>query len=101
MRRLRNAQDDAFQDEPAVVVEVVSNETRRIDEGEKCLAYQAIPTLGAYLLVEQDSEQVVVFRRTADGFVREVHEGIAAVVQLPEIDCELPLAEVYEGVEFG
>lgn len=96
-----NQQDDAFQDDPAVVVEVVSNETRRIDEGEKYLAYQSIPTLRAYLLVERDSEQVVVFRWTADGFVREVHDGIAAVVPLPEIGCELPLAEVYEGVEFG
>jgi len=94
-----NPQHDTFQDEPAVVVEVVSAETRRIDEGEKCLAYQAIPTLGAYLLIEQDTAQIVVFRRTATSFVREVHAGSAATVPLPEIGCELPLVEVYDGVE--
>ena len=96
-----NPQSESFQDEPAVVVEVVSAETRRIDEGEKLLAYTAIPSLGAYLLIEQAATQVVVFRRGERGFVREVYTGLDAVIPLPEIACELPLAEVYDGVEFS
>jgi Uma2 family endonuclease len=96
-----NSPSDSFQDEPAVLVEVLSRDTRRIDEGEKKDAYLMIASLGAYLLVEQDSPVVVVFRRTENGFVREVHEGLKAVTPLPEIDAELPLAEVYEGVEFA
>ena len=96
-----NPQRDAFQDEPIVVVEVVSADTRRIDEGEKWLAYAAIPSLAVYLLVEQESAQVVALRRTETGFVREVHSGLAAIVPLTEIDCELPLAELYDGIEFA
>jgi Uma2 family endonuclease len=63
--------------------------------------YRRHPGRGANLLIEQDSPAVIVFRRSEHDFVREVHEGLRAVIPLPEIDAELPLAEVYEGVEFA
>jgi hypothetical protein len=44
---------------------------------------------------------VTAYRRTERGFVREIHIGLDAVIPLPEIDAELPLAEVYDGVEFA
>jgi Uma2 family endonuclease len=93
-------QTDSFQDEPAVLFEVLSRRTRRTDEGEKKDAYLTIASLGAYVLVEQEAPAAVVFRRTEHGFVREVYEGLDAVVSLPEIEIDLPLAEVYDGVEF-
>jgi Uma2 family endonuclease len=95
-----NPQSDSFQDEPAALVEVLSRKTRRIDEGEKKDAYLTIPSLGIYLLVEQEMPRVVAFRRTEQGFVREVYDGLDAVIPLGEIGIELPLAEVYEDVEF-
>ncbi len=95
-----NPPDFSYQDEPKVIVEVVSRGTRRIDEGEKKSAYFSIPSLDVYMLVEQDSALVTVFRRTATGFEREVHDGLKAVIPLREIETELPLAEIYEGVEF-
>lgn len=95
-----NPQTASFQDEPVVVAEVLSHRTRRIDEGEKKDAYLTIPSLGAYLLIEQDAPMVVVFRRTEDGFVRERYQELDAVLPLPEVDIDLPLAEIYEGVEF-
>jgi Uma2 family endonuclease len=95
-----NPPSDSFQDEPAVIFEVLSRRTRRIDEGEKKDAYLTIASFGAYVLVEQDTPAVVVFRRTEKGFVREVYEGLDAVVPLPEIEIDLPLAEVYDAVEF-
>lgn len=96
-----NPQSESFQDDPAVIAEVVSRSTRRIDEGEKKDAYLTIPSLSTYLLVEQESPTVVVFRRSEQGFVREVYSGLAAVIPLPEIDASLPLAEIYDGVEFS
>jgi Uma2 family endonuclease len=95
-----NPQSDSFQDEPAVIVEVLSRKTRRTDEGEKKDAYLSIPSLCAYLLVEQASPTVVVHRRTKRGFVREVYEGLETVIPLSKIGTELPLAEVYDGVQF-
>jgi len=93
-----NPPTDSFQDEPAVLFEVLSHATRRIDEGEKRDAYLSLPSLAVYFLVEQDAAAVVAFRRTDNGFVREVYEGPDAVLPLAEIGVELPLAEVYETV---
>jgi Uma2 family endonuclease len=95
-----NPPTDSFQDEPAVLVEVLSKKTRRVDEGEKKDAYLTIPSLAVYLLVEQDLPAVVAYRRTAQGFVREDYQGLDAVVPLDEIGTSLPLAELYEAVEF-
>ncbi len=96
----QNPPDESFQDDAAVIVEVLSRATRRIDEGEKKDSYLTIPSLWAYVLIDQESAAVVVHRRTEQGFVREVNEGQGAVIPLPEIETELPLAEIYEGVQF-
>lgn len=96
-----NPSTDSYQDEPVVLFEVLSRQTRRIDEGEKKDAYLTIPSLGVYALVEQDSATVVLFRRSESGFIREVYSGQGAVLPLPEIGTELPLAEIYDGVELA
>jgi Uma2 family endonuclease len=96
-----NRQRESFQDDPAVIFEVLSKKTRRIDEGEKKDAYLTIPSLFVYALVEQDTATIVVLRRTPTGFVREVYHGLDAVLPLSEIGIELPLAEVYDAVEFA
>lgn len=96
-----NGSDDTFQDRPVVIAEVVSEATRRIDEGEKREAYLTIPTLQAYLVIESDRMRVVVHRRTQHGFVVEAYGGSIAVIPLDVIDAELPLAELYERVDFA
>src|SRR5262249_29386565 len=68
-----NPPNDSFQDGPAVLVEVLSMATRRIDAGEKKDAYITLPSLAVYLLVEQESPAVVAFRRTEHGFVPELY----------------------------
>jgi Uma2 family endonuclease len=96
-----NPPHDSFQDDPVAIFEVLSRSTRRIDEGEKLEAYLTIPTLHVYGLIEQEMALVVVHRRTEQGFVREVYAGLDAVIPLPEIEIELPLAEIYDRVEFS
>jgi Uma2 family endonuclease len=95
-----NPQSDSFQDEPAVIFEVLSRNTRRIDEGEKKDAYLTIPQLSAYLLIEQETMLVTVHRRTESGFVQEAYADLGAVIPLSEIGTDLPLTEIYESVEF-
>lgn len=95
-----NPRSDHFQDHPVVVIEVLSESTRRIDQGEKCDTYLRIPSLRVLLLVESEAMEVTVHRRTADGsFAVEYHAGAEAVIPLPEIGVELPLAELYAGTE--
>jgi Uma2 family endonuclease len=84
-----------------VIVEVLSESTRRTDLAEKRDAYLTIPRLRALIFAEPDHPALIVHCRATDGgFVREDYTGLDAVVLLPEIDIVLPLAEVYEGVEF-
>lgn len=93
-----NPEDDTFQDQPVVIVEVLSDSTRRVDEGEKRDAYLTIPSLRVLLLVEADAPKVSVDRRGPDGaFERAWLEGVDAVIDLPEIDTRLPLGELYAG----
>ena len=93
-----NPDDDVFQDRPVVIVEVLSESTRRADEGEKRDAYLEVPSLKVLLLVESDRPSVSVDRRGEDGvFTRTWHEGEDAVVPLPEIGLELPLRELHAG----
>ena len=82
---------------------MVSDATRRIDEGEKREAYLTISTLMAYMVIETGRPRVVVHRRTESegGFVAEAYEGVGAVVPLHAVGTELPLAELYARVEFG
>ncbi len=96
-----NPEGDVFQDSPAVVVEVLSTSTRRVDQGEKREGYLTIPALGLYLMIEQEQPIVVAYRRTEEGFVRELFQGLEAVISIPTLKIELSLAEIYERVEFG
>jgi Uma2 family endonuclease len=95
-----NPAGDTFQDEPVLIIEVISESTRRTDEYEKRESYLSINSLRAYIRIEQSSAAAVVDRRIDSGFEREVYIGQDAVIPLPEIQCDLPLAELYENVEF-
>jgi Uma2 family endonuclease len=95
-----NPPSDSFQDRPIILAEVVSEATRRIDEGEKRDAYLTIPELSAYLLIETSSPRIIVHHRTGNGFVPRLYEGLDAVVPLDAIKLQLPLAELYERVDF-
>ena len=94
----QNPPDDLYQDTPTLLLEVLSESTRRLDLEEKKEAYLSIASLDVYLLVEQHSHAVIGFRRTENGFAREVWSGLDAVISLPELGIELPLSELYEAV---
>jgi Uma2 family endonuclease len=96
-----NPDSDRFQDHPVVVVEVISESTRRTDLGEKRAAYLGIPSLKVLIFAESEEARAVVHRRRVDGgFAVEQHDGLEAAIPLPEIEAELRLADLYERVSF-
>lgn len=97
----RGSPKSVYLDRPVLIVEVASDSTRRTDEQEKRDAYFMIPTLRAYVMLEQDAPAAIVWRRGERGFQREAYGGLGAVVELPEIGLRLPLADVYEAVTFS
>lgn len=96
-----NPQSDVFQDFPSVIVEVFSESTRRIDDGEKRDAYLTIPSLTHYILLEQSAVGAVIYERGSAGFERSILTDPEASIPLPELNISLSLAAVYDGVEFS
>jgi Uma2 family endonuclease len=89
----------SWAEQPRVLFEILSESTRAIDEREKRIAYLSIPTLDAYVLIEQDISRVIVERRTAEGWSREILDGKEAILCLPSVGVELRIGELYERVE--
>lgn len=82
---------------PKLIIEVLSENTERVDRREKFFAYTSIPSLEEYVLVAQPAREVTVFRR-ASGWKSEVVSGAKATVALKSLKLTLPLSAIYEGV---
>jgi len=85
---------------PTVLFEILSDETRRVDEREKRFAYLALPSLQAYIRIEQSSPELIVERRIGAEWKSERILGLDAILSLPEIGVSLTLAELYERLRF-
>ena len=92
-----NALDETFQDRPVVIFEVLSESTARLDRCEKREAYLTIPSLRVLALVDTEIMAVTLWRRTGESWTQEYANAAEQVLAFPEIECELPLAEIYEG----
>jgi len=88
--------DALFQQQPVVVVEVLSDSTRRTDEGEKKDAYLDLASLSHYLLLEQDSVGAVVYYRAGDHFESLEYAGLDDTIELEGIGLKLSLRDAYE-----
>ena len=94
--------EETFQDKPVVVVEVLSDSTKRIDLGEKRDAYLAIPSLRVLIIVDPARLWVQVDRRkVTGGFEQEIYRDLGDLIQLPEIEGELMVGEIYEGISLA
>ncbi len=86
---------------PTLIVEVLSDSTEAYDRGKKFAHYRALPSFAEYVLVSQKEPLVEVFFRMADGtWQLTPTRGREAIVRLQSLGIELPLAEVYDRVEF-
>jgi Uma2 family endonuclease len=85
---------------PCVVVEVLSDSTEAYDRGAKFAHYRTIPSLQEYVLVSQHEHEVEHYRRLDSGqWVLTAYQGASALVALPALGCELPLAEGYDKLD--
>jgi len=95
--------EDPFEDtllNPAVIVEVYSDETEAFDRGEKFIQYRRIDTLREYILIAQDGRLIEQYvRRGNDWVLHEISEP-GGVLPIEALGCEIPLDEIYDRVEF-
>jgi Uma2 family endonuclease len=82
---------------PILLVEVLSKSTRRNDETIKRLAYQSLPSVLEYVLIEQDFVDVEVCRRSS-GWVSN-HYFLGDEVWFESLDFNLAVEEIYRWVE--
>ena len=94
---------------PLLVVEVLSDSTEKYDRGLKFGHYRRVPTLREYVVVAQDRHSVEAFLRQPDGsehagpadqWLLSAAADPAAAIHLGSLDISVPLAEIYDGVDF-
>jgi len=86
--------------DPVIVFEVLSPSTGGYDRIVKAREYQATASVQRYVMLEQDSVAAAVYIRGEAAWTFELLVADSSLV-LPEIGVELPLAELYEGIDFG
>jgi len=88
--------DPYYRTNPLLIVEVLSDSTRRVDLTEKMDAYTRIDSLIEYVVISQDTPWVRVHRRRTNWQV----EGFGAEqnVVFESIELELPVVDIYRRV---
>jgi hypothetical protein len=82
---------------PLFLLEVIEPRSRFVDRCVKYHAYTALPTLQAYLIVEQTERWVYAYQREGDGWNLTEYVG-QGDIPLPCLGTSLPLNEIYEDV---
>jgi len=85
--------------EPVVVFEVLSDSSVNEDLIVKNAEYRATPSIQRYIILQQTDAGAVVFARKGEDWISELVSGADAVIRLPEIGIEVPLAELYIGID--
>ncbi len=87
--------------DPVVIFEVLSESTGRVDRVTKVREYAAIPSLRRYVIVEAVNPGLLVLERT-DGADNWTAKALATedTLVMPELGIEIPVAALYEDVEF-
>lgn len=85
---------------PVLLIEVLSESTESYDRGAKFQHYRSIDSLKEYILVSQSEARIEKFTRQGDGFwMLSEAIGPGSSITFESIDCEIPLAEVYDKVD--
>jgi Uma2 family endonuclease len=83
---------------PCLIIEVLSDRTEATDRGEKLNNYRLIPSLQAYVLINQTTQRIELYRRDVEGTWRyEVYEA-NDMFSLPCLGIELSVQSIYQNL---
>lgn len=85
---------------PLVIVEVLSATTQSYDRGDKFALYRGIPAFAHYVLMHQDQSHIEYHQKTSRGWLLTELTGLDAIFTLAGLDFDLPLVELYIGVDW-
>jgi Uma2 family endonuclease len=85
---------------PAMVVDVLSPSTRKSDRGDKVFLYRQVPSMREILLVEPEPTMIEHYSKLPNGrWELETITDRFGIIQLPNLNQALPVAEIYRDVE--
>mgnify|MGYP001794260921 CR=1 FL=1 len=85
---------------PCLIVEVLSSTTEAYDRGNKFKMYRRNPGLKEYVLVDAESINIEVFRRTAQDAWQILNYQAGDIVELTSVACTFPIEVIYEDITF-
>jgi Uma2 family endonuclease len=86
---------------PDAIIEVLSPSTETYDRGAKFRQYQQLASVKEYVLISQDEPVCERFVRQTDGtWVLTIVTGLAGELAFATVPIQIPLADIYNGVEF-
>jgi Uma2 family endonuclease len=86
-------------EEPTVIFEIISPSTDRADRGDKLVNYQLLPSMKAYVLVDQFRPVISLYERGDSGEWKfQIVQGLDSTLNLPAIECSLELKAIYDRV---
>jgi Uma2 family endonuclease len=87
---------------PAVVVEIFSNDTSFNDKTEKLECYLAMDSIREYILVKEEEMRVDHYsKQNPKQWVYRIYNQRDEVVSIEAVNCKISLAEIYAQVKFG
>jgi Uma2 family endonuclease len=86
-----------YSSEPLLLVEVLSDSTRKYDVTDKFIQYQKIETLQYYLCVEPEQQVIMFYFKDADNeWAAETYTKDEDVIQLPALQTSFSLKDIYK-----
>jgi Uma2 family endonuclease len=86
---------------PVLIAEVLSPSSATLDLGDKAAEYLRLPSLAAYLVLSQNEIKAWVYVKGSEQHPGpEPIRGADATIRVPVLGIDLPLAEIYRGIEF-
>lgn len=86
---------------PTVLIEVLSKSTESYDRGMKSKHYRTIPSLRSLLLVSQTEPFIERYDLGEENhWILTEISGMEATLEIPVIDCNLAMSEIYSRTDF-
>ena len=96
----KSAGESLLAPDPVVVFEVLSPNSTRTDRIVKLREYQAVESIRRYVIAEYLFAGAMVLEKLDNGNWQATALAGEDILRLPEAGIEIPVAELYEDVEF-
>lgn len=85
-----------FSEKPMLIIEVLSDKTRKYNLTDKFIKYQKFETLNYYLCIEPEQQVIIFYYKKDDGeWMTETFTKDEQVISLPKLNISFTVKDVY------